>query len=646
MPSSDLAATPNRSSPSPADQPLRLPDETNWVHKPMTRAVLATVLIVILFVWTFHFGLFRFWQRVNPFTGDPDWGHALFIPMVGLFYLHANRDRLQRCRVEFFWPAWLIVLAGLAAYAYGLWTWTYFVEPGDFIQGLAIITVIAGIVLLLYGRQVMRVAMFPIAYLLLANPWPAVFEDRLTLPLQHISASASVAILQMAGLSAEQSGNRVQIFSAIGPPRMFNVAEACSGLRSVITFLAVATAIGFIPRRPLARKIAVVAAALPISVAANAIRIALQGIIDHYVTQAVSSGTPHEIFGLIMMIPGLMALLGVAWAIDKFFHLTHTPEPNNQRGDKRGRESLMGPTASDTPDPFNVSTPATAAQGNRQSLRIWPYWSVVAVLALAGVAVQAAPVAIEAALGKQPVPLRQPLSSLAGKLGPWRQVSADTQLDPDVEVVLGANNYLIRSYYDTHRLPAGALADFASADATTRGRIAAQWVADDPAGCINVGIYYYTGRIDKVGHIPENCYVASGFNPVGDPVESAWTIDHKPLAYRFDHFESRRDPLPPLGCCVAYFFQVNGTYVDDRLAVRSAMANVLQTHAYFAKIEVMSPVRDPDDAKRVMGDFVASAIGPIEQILPGTPIYSSSAAPVSDSSVARSSSSPSPRSQP
>ena len=133
MPSSDLAATPNSSSPLPADRLLRLRAKTPGLNSPVVRELIRISPVIVLFLWTFRFGLIRFWLRVNPFTGDPDWGHALFIPMVGLFYLHANRDRLERCRIDSFRPGWVLLIAALFIYAYGLWTWRYFVEPGDFV---------------------------------------------------------------------------------------------------------------------------------------------------------------------------------------------------------------------------------------------------------------------------------------------------------------------------------------------------------------------------------------------------------------------------------------------------------------------------------------------------------------------------------
>ena len=120
-------------------------------------------------------------QDQSRSTAKPNWGHAVCIPIVGLYYLYINRDELLKQPARPAWTGLLVTLVGLAAFAYGIW-------PGQnqFFQGCAMILTLFGIVLMLSGWQIMKFAWFPIAFLICGIPWPALVYSYIASPLQTL----------------------------------------------------------------------------------------------------------------------------------------------------------------------------------------------------------------------------------------------------------------------------------------------------------------------------------------------------------------------------------------------------------------------------------------------------------------------------
>jgi exosortase/archaeosortase family protein len=101
--------------------------------------------------------------------------------------------------------------------------------------------------------------------------------------------------------------------------RTLNVAEACAGLRSLMTFISVAGAIAFLSVRPLWQKLVIMASAVPIAIFCNVMRVSVQGLLDHYVSQELSEGFAHATVGMIMLLPAFFLILLVGWAMDQIY---------------------------------------------------------------------------------------------------------------------------------------------------------------------------------------------------------------------------------------------------------------------------------------------------------------------------------------
>jgi exosortase len=268
-----------------------------------------------LFVGLFWPNLWRLWGKTQPFGGEPEWQHATIIPLIGLYYLYANREDLLASR---FRPGWLgapITVMGILLYGYGIW-------PGqnDFVKDLGMVVTLFGVVTLLAGWDAMKIAWFPIVFLVCGIPWPGLVYSWVAGPLQRLAAKVAVFTLQMTGVDAENTGTKIIMPSPTGGAgRALNVAEACSGLKALMTFVTVAAAVAFLSPRPLWQRVIIVLFAVPIAILCNVVRVAGQGLLDHYVSTQLSESFAHQFVGLVMVAPAILLILAVGWVLDRLF---------------------------------------------------------------------------------------------------------------------------------------------------------------------------------------------------------------------------------------------------------------------------------------------------------------------------------------
>src|SRR5206468_9744687 len=117
-------------------------------------------ILAPLFIAIYWLVLRWLWDKTNPYNGEANWGHAAFIPLAGLYYLFIKRDELKATPVKTSWAGLLITIVGLVAFAAGIYP-----LQNQFFQGCAMILTLFGVVLTLCGWKIMKIAYFPILYL-------------------------------------------------------------------------------------------------------------------------------------------------------------------------------------------------------------------------------------------------------------------------------------------------------------------------------------------------------------------------------------------------------------------------------------------------------------------------------------------------
>lgn len=267
------------------------------------------------------------------------------------------------------------------------------------------------------------------------------------------------------------------------------------------------------------------------------------------------------------------------------------------------------------------SPPSSVSVAMKKLMRQPAFVLVAAILLICAISLNAATQFMQLHFQKKAVPLAQDLKTIPSQLGHWVQVSKDEPIEPDMEHVLAATNYLFRDYVDDRKVPASVIDQFKDKTLTERKALLSQVQHEYPDAVLNVGVTYYTGMVDTVAHIPDRCYIADGYEPSSYKILSWDAFDGRPGRderhddVRFISFEDQVAARHAEARNVGYFFQANGEYTSDPIGVRLRLQNLRERYGYYAKVELMS-ISDPDVSARIMNDFLKPALPEIEKCLP------------------------------
>ena len=239
--------------------------------------------------------LFKDWLR------DPNYSHGLLVPVISGVILWSQRRRLAALPLSGSWigVALMVVAAGLLVLGAA--------GAEVFTQRVSLILALGATVLALGGWSWVRGTAFPLAFLLFAVPLPYVIYYDITGPLQSLAAAVAMDGLVLIGIPAVKQGNIIHL-----PDLSLEVAEACSGIRSLYEFLALGALFARGLPLPWWGKVLVFLTTIPISVAGNAVRVWGTGVASHLVGSGAATGPAHEAVGLVVLAValGILLLLG------------------------------------------------------------------------------------------------------------------------------------------------------------------------------------------------------------------------------------------------------------------------------------------------------------------------------------------------
>lgn len=248
------------------------------------------VLLVVLY-YRIGFKLVRDWYDI------PDFSHGFLIPFFAAFLLWDKRAELAATPRRPSWAGLTFVVLGLLELLVGIF------GADLFLQRTSFVLLVAGLIWTLIGRPMLRTVKFPLLVLLLAIPLPTVVFNQITFPLQLFASRLASDLLPLAGVPVLREGNVIQL-----PVMQLEVAEACSGIRSLMSLFTVAVIYGYFLERGTLRRTLLALAALPIAVAANAARIFGTGLCVQYWDPAKATGFFHEFSGWLMFLVSLFLL--------------------------------------------------------------------------------------------------------------------------------------------------------------------------------------------------------------------------------------------------------------------------------------------------------------------------------------------------
>jgi len=576
------------------------PDGDGWiVPSPVAAAVVAVAI-----VGTFWFAFRDFFNlQVHYATKEAaDWGHTLFIPLIALYVVFLHKADLFARPFRTSWSGIGLVLLGVAWYAF---TWlgpeSTFINSHN-VRSIGVFLALSGACIALLGWRSLVWLWFPLLYTL-------VFGQRITdkvllnvtYPMQDIATWGSWHALDLLGYTLmPRSGNSIEIMLDGGGVYPLDVAEACSGMRMLMAFLALGTVIAYVGLDRWWLRLFMVVMGVPIAIFVNVLRICTLGILGLQGDEFMF-GDFHSFIGLVWMIPTFGLFMLLMW----FLQPLDEDEDGNRL--RRGAGSAEDRVADPPRFPRSVVPVAIA---------------VAATLLVGGVSVNAAIDALGLHIVKNPLPPQKPLASIPATLGRWKQVGEDQIFRDTVVEVLGTKRYLQRNYA----------------------------IDGDPnQGMLTLHLAYYTDLAGTAPHVPERCWAVHGGNSVRQPTTMPLDlpelgtesdrihqaagepyrvveVEHPVLgtttlplpvgdyAIRTTMFTSPDDPgIRNVG---GYFFVANGRTTDSALAVENVAFDLTSPYAYYCKVQFNMTDRAFGDDDAVLEKYREQAADLLTALLP------------------------------
>ncbi len=287
-------------------------EEGQLEAQPLSRHAL--VKIAILAVLFIALNNWQFLSLYESYIADPNWSHGFIIPLFSLYLIYARREELLAAPRRTCLLGLPIMLGGIAGMILGFYPiGTYWICQ------LSMVITLFGLVLYLAGLKVMRLAWLPILYLALGMPIPDTLYGRIALPLQNLAAQGATTFLQICGVEMTATASRLDVVSLSGNVHTLTVVEACSGIRSLIAYLALGVAWAYLEYRPVWQRVTLVAAAVPVAIAINVIRVTITSFMYVIDKPAWGQGFMHTFMGLAMLIPAIGLMWLLSWVLGRLF---------------------------------------------------------------------------------------------------------------------------------------------------------------------------------------------------------------------------------------------------------------------------------------------------------------------------------------
>jgi exosortase D (VPLPA-CTERM-specific) len=401
-----------------------------------------------------------YWSTLLHLVGqwwhDPNFSHGFFVPLFSAFVIWQERSRLARIAPRPSWSGAGVLLLGLTALVVGR------LGAELFLDRASMLLVMAGVVILFAGWNLFRAVFFPWAFLLLMIPIPAIVLNQITFPLQLLASQVAATVLPLLGVPVLREGNVIYLAGMA-----LEVAEACSGIRSLMSLLTLAIIYGYLMEKRLWVRWVLALASVPITVAANDIRIIGTGLLVQYWDPAAAAGYFHASWGLLTFVISLVMF----YALHKLIRAVFPEEAGAS---------------------FPSSAPAAAAVSPNVSGRAGSF-------ALAVLLIGTAAVLLQIHSGSEIVPARPSLKQFPQQLGDW--TGTDIPIDDDSLEKLHPTDYLLRIYQ-----------------------------SPQAAAPIDLFIpYYQSQRAGDTFHSPQNCLPGSGWTPVENQRVTLTIPGHAPF---------------------------------------------------------------------------------------------------------------------
>ena len=269
------------------------------LQSSFTKFTVALSILLLTYLPTIRWMIDRWLEKESYY------GHGFLIPLVSLFIIWQRKEILKKIKpAEDMMGLWVVIgcviintlCAALKVY---------------FISGFSLVAAIIGLVLFIYGKEMVKNLVFPLLFLLAMVPLPLVLIGNLTVQMKLFATQVSVFILNRVGFPSIQDGSVIRM-----PGSYISIEAPCSGLRSLISLLTLGLLFAYALKVSFIKKAVLFIASAPIAIATNVLRILLIAIVNDLYGSKVAMGFFHDMTGYLVFAVAFGLLYGLSKALE------------------------------------------------------------------------------------------------------------------------------------------------------------------------------------------------------------------------------------------------------------------------------------------------------------------------------------------
>ena len=271
----------------------------NFISAKSRDNIIIQNLFWIMLIIAFIVAYLPVWKHlISTWLNDDNYSHGFAIVPLTLYIIWHHKQRFQQYLGAGNRTGLYLIFAALSLYIFST------IGEIKTVSAFSMILTIAGTIFYLGGFNLLKFSLYPLLLLCLMIPVPSQLLAALTIPLQLIVTNFAGFMAKTIGIPLLIQGNLIHI-----PNQTFEIVQACSGVRSIMTFIALGAFLGYFTFNAASPRLLLIASALPIAIFVNSIRILLMVFFAYRFEIDLLQGKSHTIFGIVLFVFSLSLFL-------------------------------------------------------------------------------------------------------------------------------------------------------------------------------------------------------------------------------------------------------------------------------------------------------------------------------------------------